>query len=583
MNKYRRVFWILILVAGVLLSILYSAPFTRAATPTRTPLRTPTPTPVKFNPNSGSSTKPPNVMKMINWGRGGGGGPGLECEGTTTVSFPSFYADSKFNHNYELMEDPVIVSCGWKAGEKVRVTIKYPNNRTATQTYTAIGDGNGFVISSFRPSLDDPTGTFQYTFQGNTAKLTGSIKFITPKGAHMYWLGDSRILLYGFAPNERVTLVAYGDDNNFLRWMEVQVGKDGRLMLSTDYPNGAVILARGAKSVQDLAVEVRQGEVMVATEMCLRTKPTRFRSGQDTDASIVGGIKIYEEPDSRSKLVRKMQNQARLVVSGYPICAEGMRWWQVTSNKGFGGYAPEADANSYYLQPVMGQGYNTLFYDDFNGPSLGNNYLGWLPEAKYRYRDDAVAYFEGPSDFYFDNLDGNTVIRMQNWLEDQQRRGWSVSGDSSYLMVIGEFWVEAQFNTMVQSSQTGIDQLIELWIFDSNDSTRYDMVSVASDGYGANRFITAESSISGSGGEKPFNFADNTWYRLMLSGSPGGNIYATVWDVNGTQMLASVDLGHRITDYPFGFSIGISQSVGFPGGRYPTDVAIDWLRVLSER
>lgn len=521
-------------------------------------------------------------MKILNWARGGGGGPGLECEYEKKLGVSHYLFEQKL----DLMEEYTSVTCGWKKGDVVRTSIQYPNGKLVTQTSVVGGNfatGLGSVVSSMRPMLDDPAGEYRLTFQGSTGTLVDTVTYRSPRGAHVYWLGDNRLLLYGFAPHEKVTLVAYDPEGSFLNWQDVQVKQDGGVVVSTSYPDDSLVRASGAQTLQDLEILLHKGSIETAVEMCTRTRGAQFSYGRAGEAIALGGITMYAWPDSRSKVVGRLQNQERLTIQGDARCAEGMRWWQVKTRNGLVGYAPEADTKSYYLQAVPGGEWKTLFLEEFKGPDLNREFTyGRLPsQAKYRYQEKAPAQWLGASSYTFQTLDGFNVIRMQNRLANQQRRGW-LNHDVSY--PAGTFWAQARFNTMVQSSQTGIDQLIELWLTDGYSDTLYDFAAVTSAGYGANRFFTAESSISGSGGEQPFQFADNTWYRLVIKGSTTQNLRAVVYDDSVKQELASIDLGHTLMDYPLvGFRVGLSQSVGKPGGAYPTDAAVDWLWVVSER
>ena len=218
-----------------------------------------------------------------------------------------------------------------------------------------------------------------------------------------------------------------------------------------------------------------------------------------------------------------------------------------------------------------------LFFDDFDGPNLNPIWRGPLPDAPYRFRSVDAAYL-GDSNFSFQSLDGSSVVRLQNILANTQRRGWSssetFSTDSSIVY-------EARFNTLVQSPTTGIDELLEIWLLDANEPENYDIVALLTPGYGAGRDFTASSSITGAGVDTPFFFAQNTWYRMVIRGSQTQQVRASIYNDAGTEELIGVDLGHDLSAYASGFRIGVSQSMGFPGSPYPTDVAIDSVRLTA--
>jgi hypothetical protein len=66
---------------------------------------------------------------------------------------------------------------------------------------------------------------------------------------------------------------------------------------------------------------------------------------------------------------------------------------------------------------------------------------------------------------------------------------------------------------------------------------------------------------------------------MALTGSTTQPVHAAIYADSGTKELIGVDLGHTLSTYKSGFRIGISQSMGFPNGVYPTDVGIDWVKL----
>lgn len=221
----------------------------------------------------------------------------------------------------------------------------------------------------------------------------------------------------------------------------------------------------------------------------------------------------------------------------------------------------------------------TLFADDFAGPTLSPIWQPSLPSAPWRFgSQEAAAIFQGASAFSFQTLDGRSVIRLQNTLEDAQRRGWSSSTSFS---ADAPIVLEARFNTMVQSPTTGIDQLLEIWILDSSNPSNHDSVALSAPEFGTGRVFTAASTQTSMGVDAEFAFANNTWYRLVIKGSPTEEVRASLYNDAGTVELIGVSLGHTMSVYGAGFKIGFSQSMGLPNAPSPTDVAIDSIRLIS--
>ena len=224
-----------------------------------------------------------------------------------------------------------------------------------------------------------------------------------------------------------------------------------------------------------------------------------------------------------------------------------------------------------------GMGSGQLFVDTFDGPTLNSDWQAFLPDAPYRYLSVPAVYL-GASNHSFETLNGSSVIRLHNILDNIQRRGWS---SSTAFVADAPIVYEARFNTMVQDAETGIDELLELWLLDAHDPERHDLVALSTPGYGVGRVFTAGSSITGQGLDTFFEFSNNTWYRMVIRGSPTEEVTASIYDDARTMELITIGFGHDLSAYPTGFRIGISQSMGFPDAPYPTDAAVDWVRLSS--
>ena len=214
----------------------------------------------------------------------------------------------------------------------------------------------------------------------------------------------------------------------------------------------------------------------------------------------------------------------------------------------------------------------TLFFDDFNGPHLNPIWQAALPAAPWRFSASGEAVYEGASGFSFQTVNGRTVIRLQNRLDNTQRRGWS---SSQSFATQAPIVFEARFNTLVQSASTGIDELLEIWLLDATNLAKYDIVALSAPEFGVGRVFTSWSSITNVGLDTNFAFANNTWYRLVIRGSQTQNLRGSLYREGDTAELIGVDLGHTLAAYPEGFRLGISQSMGFPDVVAPTDVALD--------
>jgi hypothetical protein len=222
---------------------------------------------------------------------------------------------------------------------------------------------------------------------------------------------------------------------------------------------------------------------------------------------------------------------------------------------------------------------SVLLSDQFNGPGLNPVWQASLPSAPWRF-GAGIAAFQGESNFSFESLAGASVIRLHNILNDAERRGWS---SAKSFAADAPIVYEARFNTLVQSSTTGIDELLEIWLLDASNPDNYDLVALSTPNFGSSRIFTAGSSITNAGLDTDFPFDQNTWYRMVISGSPTQEVRGSIYNDARTVELIGVNFGHDLSAYASGFRVGISQSMGLPGGPAPTDVALDSVRLTTPR
>lgn len=215
----------------------------------------------------------------------------------------------------------------------------------------------------------------------------------------------------------------------------------------------------------------------------------------------------------------------------------------------------------------------TLFFDDFNGPALNPEFQASLPTIA---GTPPVTYLGAPN-YSFQTLGGATVLRLTNTLNNLQRLGWSTSDSFK----VTDFRYELRFNVLVQSPTTSIDHFVEAWLIDSSDPSRYLLGFPDGSNFGVDRRFHARSSIDSLNQFQAFNYLDNTWYRLVLTGAANQNIRASLFADDGTTELIGQTFGFNTAAFPAGFRVGIAQALGVPNAPYPVDVAIDWVRLTG--
>jgi hypothetical protein len=218
----------------------------------------------------------------------------------------------------------------------------------------------------------------------------------------------------------------------------------------------------------------------------------------------------------------------------------------------------------------------TLFFDDFNGPTLNPVFQASLPNGPLGSGGGNLTYLGAPN-YSFGTLDGASVLRLTNTLNSRQRVGWNTNATFN----ASDFRLEVRFNSLVQSPTTSIDSFIEAWLIDNGNPSRFGFAGPHGQNFGTLRQFRGGSSIDGQYVTQAFNFTDNTWYRLVLTGGSSQNIRASIFADDGTTELIGQTFGFNASAFPSGFELGLSQATGVPGAPYPVDVAIDYVRLTT--
>jgi hypothetical protein len=218
----------------------------------------------------------------------------------------------------------------------------------------------------------------------------------------------------------------------------------------------------------------------------------------------------------------------------------------------------------------------TLFFDDFNGPTLNSAFQAYLPTAGQGDLANNVTYSGAPN-YAFQTLGGSSVLRLTNTLNNLQRVGWS----TNTVFNVPNFSYEIRFNTLVQSPTTSIDAFVEGWLLNANDPTQWAMVEPCGANYSISRQFRAATSIGPSALTVALNYQNNTWYRLVIQGAAGQDVRASIFADDGVTELAGQTFGYTPAVFASGFRLGLSQAMGLPGAAYPMDVAIDWIRLTT--
>jgi uncharacterized protein (TIGR03437 family) len=464
-------------------------------------------------------------------------------------------------------------------------------NDGETDTLTAVFPSAPGLQPPLAPNLEDYNSIFgpvtvsrSCPVPGYTSLAAGNIRVQAPNDmsvtaqpiGQMAGVAYQQQLPFGFIASGPYTISASGGPVTF----EAAMNVDSPIQIQTPYPRGTTI-----STSQALTVNWTGGTPGDLVKITFTSGPGFNRASDWAYADAGSGTLTifpfcpqgiyYTSGPNACSLGLETSNDAQVIVEVSPrspvsVGAQGITGklqvsW--TYRYVFGGLVLAAASSRA----------QTLFFEDFNGPTLNPIFDEALPDASWRFGAGTAVYI-GASAYSFQTLDGASVIRLQNILDNAQRKGWSTSAQfpSNYSIRL-----EARLNTVVQSPTTGIDELLELWILDPTNLSRFDKVALSAPQYGSGRVFTAGSSITNVGLDTNFAFSDNTWYHLVITGSPTQDVRLSVYDDTGTLELIGVSVGHTLSAYSSGFTIGLAQSMGLPNSPYPTDVALDWINLTG--
>ena len=241
-------------------------------------------------------------------------------------------------------------------------------------------------------------------------------------------------------------------------------------------------------------------------------------------------------------------------------------WWplDVDGSDIFGGM------NGLLLGNVdFSTGLSVPFRDDFTG-ALNPNWQAYLPTTGTGGSQSMIETYVGPPGYFFTNVGPSGVIELTNRLSAQQRVGWR----SALSYAAQSFRYEVRFNTLDQGPGVGVGAPVEIWLLDALNPSRYDVISLFGGDTGGSRAVLAGNTIDPTNFTLPYAYADNTWYRLVIAGSVGQNVRASLLNDAGTEVVGQT-FAHGPAAFSQGFRLGLSQFLAGGSNGSPVYVAVD--------
>lgn len=358
-----------------------SATATRTPTPTSTPTPTGTPSPTDTpTPSSmtGSSMITVNTGEIIDiiqefrvfinigpyfiFFRDGGS----KC--AKTQPGPTLAFDIQTIEQMEVID---LYSCGWQPGETVQVTAQYPSGKTLASFKVQAGEEGsqngspGKISLAYQPHIDDPTGKYTFTLTSKSGAVATTVLVTRPGGARLYHLTDNpwkpekgmrgkrnTLLLWGFAPGEKVRLIVYRYSDTFtlkryyslFGFEDYTIPENGRVQVNLNLDTVGdqqqlLVMASGSQSGSALLQDYKNPAGVVSYGSiidlyCPGAMPFRIDSRQPyVRAAFVDGtnLRIREQPGFSSSVLKSVPEGTVLErVQGNQFrCVDNTFWMQV--------------------------------------------------------------------------------------------------------------------------------------------------------------------------------------------------------------------------------------------------------------
>jgi hypothetical protein len=308
---------------------------------------------VRFSPSSAEHTPPEDVLQEVQYYIGGGG-PG--CSRSETWPNASEYRDS-----VEIMDNIGIQSDGWNPNEIVHVTLLFPDGKVLSADVEAtfihgIGEDCYSAFFSYRPLLTDPLGRYVISFSGKAGTANTAFDVKWPSGSRLVGI-EGGLLLFNFAPGERVRFFAYSRDDHgtasFVAWQDFRTDADGQLTIEVpDYERDYIYVAVGNTSGE--VHEIMMNEILMPQGSgCDGAPPSRIQKGTKARVTYTDGRKLNVRigpGTSFAKSGSAPEGSGMSVLDG-PTCANGYWWWKVSTDDGQTGWVAEGELGNYFMEP----------------------------------------------------------------------------------------------------------------------------------------------------------------------------------------------------------------------------------------
>jgi len=260
-----------------------------------------------------------------------------------------------------------IQMCGWQPAENISVTMTYQGS--IFQTFEVQANSGGEAWYSL-PVTSMVPGIYSVILDAPSGHLETKFNIYMPSTPRMYSVSDTKLILFGFSPNENIRLFAYEmiffnpPDYNALHlsgWSSYQVDSSGMLIVNVPYDIGIAYFV--VSEVSGLVVD---------SDTTLRRR-TLGRTASPIFASTCGGppsflmlivqfnpfvstaesstISMRADPGFSKTILSDLPPRTNVTVLRGPECVDNTPWWYGRTEDGSEGWMPEYQNDIYLLQP----------------------------------------------------------------------------------------------------------------------------------------------------------------------------------------------------------------------------------------
>lgn len=284
---------------------------------------------------------PKDILDQLTYGTPGGGGPGCIPD----HEFPR--VGGIFQNPTFLGEEFKVFHTGWAAtGETLISRLILPNNELIEDIRTTenfLGE-NIIGCESYQYTTDwiDPIGEYKLSLTGDEATINASVHVIAPTEPTIFET-DNGILLYGFAPYERIRIFIYDFDQNqqvpgdLVGWDSFAAGKDGivALLISTELLSDTYAY---------FVVGEDSGWARGGTNLFIPPISGANFFNVVTAVPQIETLQIRAAPGTDQPIVAELPNQTELFVieAGRYEISTGTHWLPVRTKNGIDGWIEES-------------------------------------------------------------------------------------------------------------------------------------------------------------------------------------------------------------------------------------------------